>query len=234
MLNNFLTLTALSIPDAWFQLVYNIFDYGSEYTIDRGSFEGSKRLEYKFVAIEILKPNLRPLIPEFPSWMNCPPPVTQEYLDEYFTQLLSDEVPENTEYTYGQYLKPQIESIIQILKKTKNTNQACATIGDINSIYQNDPPCLKVLDFNIKNNKLNAYIYFRSNDLYAGFPANIAGIQLLKEYMVQEIGCEDGEIFYSSKGLHLYDYQYEIAKQRTGRDKIIKCETNFEFNLRDI
>ena len=89
-------LSATTIPDAWFQLIYNIFDYGQEYKIDRGSFEGCTRLEYDYVSVEIMNPGLAPLIPEFPAWMNCPPPVTQEYLDEYFAQLMTTDVPANT------------------------------------------------------------------------------------------------------------------------------------------
>jgi len=32
-----------------------------------------------------------------------------------------------------------------------------------------------------------------------------------------EIGVEDGEIIASSKGLHLYDYTFDLAKIRTYR-----------------
>jgi thymidylate synthase len=214
------TLETNTIPDAWFQLVYNIFDKGFLYRIDRGSFEGSHRLEYDFVSLKINKPDLRPLVPEFPVWMNCEPPATQEYVDEYFQQLLNDtDIPKNTVYTYGLYLNSQIEEIIDIFKKNKNTNQCCATIGDISSILLDDPPCLKVVDFRIKLNKLQMYVYFRSNDLFAGFPVNIAGLQMLKEYMCCQIGCEDGPIYYSSKGLHLYDHQFAIARKRVGRNK---------------
>ena len=31
-------IEARDIPDAWFQCVYNMFDKGTVYTIDRGSF----------------------------------------------------------------------------------------------------------------------------------------------------------------------------------------------------
>jgi len=62
---------------------------------------------------------------------------------------------------------------------------------------------------------LNFVVYFRSWDLWSGFSANLGGIQLLKEYMAGEIGVEDGEIIASSKGLHLYDYTWELAKLRT-------------------
>ena len=49
-------------------------------------------------------------------------------------------------------------------------------------------------------------------DLWSGFPANLAGIQILKEYMASEIGVADGELIALSKGLHLYDYSWELAQ----------------------
>jgi len=45
-----------------------------------------------------------------------------------------------------------------------------------------------------------------------GLPANLAAIQLLKEYMAAEIGVEDGEMVCASKGLHIYDYAFDLAK----------------------
>jgi thymidylate synthase len=34
----------------------------------------------------------------------------------------------------------------------------------------------------------------------------------MKEYVASEIGVDDGEIIASSKGLHLYDYSFDLAK----------------------
>ena len=59
--------------------------------------------------------------------------------------------------------------------------------------------------------KLHFIIYFRSWDLWAGFPTNLGGLQLLKEYMAKEIGVEDGEMICVSKGLHLYEHAWEFA-----------------------
>lgn len=56
-------------------------------------------------------------------------------------------------------------------------------------------------------------------DLWNGFSANLGAIQLLKEYMSGEIGVGDGEIIASSKGLHLYDYVWELAKLRTMKNE---------------
>ena len=53
--------------------------------------------------------------------------------------------------------------------------------------------------------------YFRSWDLFGGFPANLAAIELMKQYCAEQIGVENGEIIASSKGLHIYSYVFELA-----------------------
>ncbi len=85
-------------------------------------------------------------------------------------------------------------------------------VGDDRSIFLSDPPCLRAIDTRVRQGKLNFVVYFRSWDLWAGFPSNLAAIQLLKEYMASEIGVDDGEIIAMSKGLHLYEYSWELAK----------------------
>jgi thymidylate synthase len=93
-----------------------------------------------------------------------------------------------------------------------NTNQAYMAVGNEKSVDLPDPPCLRMIDTRIRHGKLNFVVYFRSWDLWAGFPSNLAAIQLLKEYMSSEIGVGDGEIVAMSKGLHLYEYSWDLAK----------------------
>jgi thymidylate synthase len=120
---------------------------------------------------------------------------------------------EGEQYTYGQYLETQIAEVIKMYKEDGyNTNQAFMAVGDSQSIFLSDPPCLRSIDTRIRDNKLNFVVYFRSWDLWAGFPSNLAAIQLLKEYMASEIGVDDGELIAMSKGLHLYEYTWELAK----------------------
>jgi thymidylate synthase len=120
---------------------------------------------------------------------------------------------EGEQYTYGQYLEKQIAEVIKMYQEDGfNTNQAFMAVGDAQSIFLSDPPCLRAIDTRVRHNRLNFVVYFRSWDLWAGFPSNLAAIQLLKEYMASEIGVEDGEIIAMSKGLHLYEYSWELAK----------------------
>lgn len=105
---------------------------------------------------------------------------------------------------------------------------------------KNDPPCLRLIDFKVipcdKNPEtdcnnistggvvcehcrweysLSVSVYFRSWDLWAGFPVNLGGIELLKQYVAQECGLNNGAMYAYSAGLHLYKYQEELAKIRT-------------------
>lgn len=212
-------IEARDLPDAWFQCVYRLLECGREYVIERGSYQGQKRLEFDYVTIHIKYPGVRPLLPDIPPSLGIPNPVPDDYLDEYLPYLMTSAKQPGEDYTYGQYLEHQIAEVIRMYREDGHaTNQAYMTVGDPQSIYLNDPPCLRGIDTRIQDGRLHFIVYFRSWDLWNGFPANLGAIQLLKEYMASSIGVEDGEIIASSKGLHLYDYVWELAKLRTMTD----------------
>jgi thymidylate synthase len=212
------TIEARDLPDAWFQCVYAILDHGHEYTIDRGSYAGQKRLEFDYITVHIKHPGVRPLLPDIPPALGIPNPVAEGYLDGYLPYLMTSCKQPGEQYTYGEYLEPQIEEVIRMYREDGHgTNQAYMTVGRPETITYEDPPCLRGIDTRIRYGKLHFIIYFRSWDLWNGFPANLGALQLLKEYMAGEIGVEDGEIIASSKGLHLYDYAWQLAKLRTMR-----------------
>jgi len=236
-------IEARDLPDAWFQCVYEIMDKGYKYLIDHGSYVGQKRLEFDYVTIHIKYPAVRPLIPEIPPSLGIPNPVAEGYIEQYLPYLMTPEKQPNEDYTYGERLAGwsylvamdgnsrrddvkntewrtvnQIEEVIKMYKtKGYGTNQAAMSVSIPSDIFLGDPPCLRHVDTRIRYGKLHFMVYFRSWDLWNGFPANLAALQLLKEYMAAEIGVEDGEIIAASKGLHLYDYIWELAQLRTMR-----------------
>ena len=90
---------------------------------------------------------------------------------------------------------------------------------------ERDPACLRVVDFRLdQRNTLHMSVYFRSWDLWGGFPANLAGLQLVKEYVAQYLGAEDGRIIAASKGLHIYDHAVEIAATRLGMSDVASMD----------
>lgn len=232
-------IDAFDLDDAWRSCISEILDKGCEYTITRGSYEGQKRLEFDFVTIRIKHPGNRPLTPIMPEGLNIPPPTSDDYVGkDYIHYLLSGEKKKGEDYTYGERLIDpkirleelieeekakkeekeislnvnQIEEVIKMYKKGHGTNQATMEIAMPSDIKLNDPPCLRLIDTRVRYGKLHFMVYFRSWDLWGGFPANLAGLQLVKEYMADEINVKDGEMIALSKGLHLYDHYWEWAK----------------------
>ena len=203
------------MSEAWFLCFRKVLTEGYEYKIDRGSYAGQRRKELDFVIVQVRNPGTRPLIPDVPQ--GVPPPSTMEYIESYLPYLMTAHKAEGEQYTYGQYLEEQIPKVIKMYKEDGyNTNQAYMAVGDAESISLADPPCLRGIDTKIRDGRLNFIVYFRSWDLWAGFPSNLAAIQLLKEYMASEIGVGDGEIIALSKGLHLYQYSWGLAEAAAG------------------
>ena len=111
-----------------------------------------------------------------------------------------------------------------------NRKKSCVQVSNkINSMIQ--PIHFKNRKFN--KIKYNGFVWCVSTNLgniiikrndkisvtgNSGTPANLAGIQNLKEYMAGEIGVEDGEMIVESKGLHLYGYAEDLASLRCFKD----------------
>ncbi|MCL5292119.1 MAG: thymidylate synthase [Actinobacteria bacterium] len=212
-------IIARDLTDAWFQAIGAVVKDGYEYVIERGSYAGTRRRELDFVTIKIEHPGTRPLVPDIPPHLGLTPPVSQDYAEDYLRYLMTSEKQENEQYTYGEFLEPQIAEVIRMYKEEGyETNQACMAVCDPKSIFLEDPPCLRQIDSRVRYGKLHFVVYFRSWDLWGGFPANLAGIQMMKEYIADEIGAGDGEIIACSKGLHLYEYAWPLANIRLGKN----------------
>ncbi|MFH1002831.1 MAG: thymidylate synthase [Chloroflexota bacterium] len=202
---------ARDLSEAWFLCLRKVLTDGHEYEIERGSYVGLHRKELDFAVVQVRHPGSRPLIPDVP--LGVPPPSSMEYIESYLPYLMAAHRAEGEQYTYGQYLEKQIAEVIRMYREDgQQTNQAFMAVGDSQSLYLSDPPCLRAIDTRIRYGKLHFMVYFRSWDPWAGFPSNLAAIQLLKEYMAGEVGVADGELIATSKGLHLYEYSWELAR----------------------
>ena len=206
------TVIARDLPEAWYLCVKGIMEHGYEYVITRGSHVEASRKEFDAVAIKILYPGSKPMIPDVPE--GVPPPCTMDYVEQYLPYLMTGTKDKNEQYTYGEDIDKQLPELIRILKLAgEGTNQACMSIGSAKSMFLEHSQCLRVIDTRIRNGKLHFHVYFRSWDLWGGFPANLAAIQILKEYVASEVGVEDGPLFAYSKGLHLYSHHFELANK---------------------
>jgi len=80
-------------------------------------------------------------------------------------------------------------------------------------------PCLRGIDTKIVEengcNFLLTNVYFRSWDLWGGWPENLGGITRLMETICELLGdVEPGPLSFASKGLHAYGFQLDAVKTR--------------------
>lgn len=208
-----------NLPELWFRALWELWNQHSgdsrEYMVQHGSFSGShKRKEFDFFMAHVRYPGKRPLFPIIPEGSTVAPPTNMEAIETYFAEyIMGSEVAENETYTYGSRINMSLDAVIDMLRKTPDTNQAIIEIGKPEDIIISDPPCLRLIDCRIKEGRLHFTIYFRSWDLWAGLPQNLGGLQLLKEYIAGEVGVEDGEMIVMSKGLHVYDYVWSMVEE---------------------
>jgi len=236
-------IEAFDLDDAWFRCLSEILEHGHVYKIDRGSYAGQRRLEFDFVSVHVKNPEHQ-IIPMMPEGSSIPAPTDMDYIHQYLNYLLTGCKTETEDYTYGERLVDpkvriengaetgkmvkemplqcnQIEEVIKIYKEQgSGTNQAVMEIGMPSDIKLNDPPCLRLIDTRVRYGKLHFVLYFRSWDLWGGFPSNLGGLELVKQHMAEEIGVKNGEIIACSKGLHIYEYAWEYAKQRTRKSDL--------------
>jgi len=267
---------ATTLPDAWFQAVYQCIHHGRDFIIDRGSFAGDKRLEFDYFTAHITHPwaasdvDINLLLPHLAEGCNIPNPVEDGYLDNYLASyLMGSELSWSESYTYGQRMtkypipyewfnmrnskgdeetgeKPWAEILIQdeefwndpniimeeneywyvnqislLIETYKNkgyrNNQMVLQVAHPSDMLLQDPPCLRLIDTRVQEEAdgktyLHFFPEFRSWDLWGGFPANLGGIELLKQYISGEIGVKNGSMIVRSKGLHLYKYVWELAE----------------------
>jgi thymidylate synthase len=204
-----------TIGDVWREVMWLCIKNGYDFMVKGGSYVGQIRKQLPFVTVRIIEPWTRPLAPIMPPGITGS--TSEEKIEKYFLEkVLGDIKAPNELYTYGEYIVKQIDQIIKLLIDSKgNTNQACLAIGDVSTTFLSDPPCLRTIAFKVVNGRLNMTVFFRSWDLYSGLPENLAGLQLLKEYVLgylkDHIEIKDGDIIGHSDGLHIYDMYFNTV-----------------------
>lgn len=196
-----------NISAAWFFSCNRCLNSGYTYTIDRGSYVGQQRKQLEWLAGFITNPSDRPLGITY----NNIPVSDDESIYRYFEDyLVNTDTAENEQYTYGNRVAPWLETVAAMLQDTPQTNQATIEVGRPEDILLPDPPCLRVLSWKVTPSGLQLTSFWRSWDLFTGFPTNMGGLQLLNEMMAEWVGVRPGRLVYYSDGAHIYDHCWEM------------------------
>lgn len=212
-----ITVKTAKAEDAWKIIVRQIMKEGAQVIDERGSV--TKELLNVLVTVgepSISKP------PERYFW-------TGAKLKRYQKQFLD---PDNQgfAYTYGSRLREhfgfkvgkdtyriktdQVESVIKRLRENKTTRRATMTAFDPSiDHYQEEIPCMILVDFKIRKNRLYTTALWRSHDIYGAWIPNFFGLRGLAGYVSEKVNVIMGPITIHSISAHIYKNNFEEASK---------------------
>ena len=128
-------------------------------------------------------------------------------------KLTDDGKTSNSAYGYILFKKygfNQLEQIIELLKKDKNSRRAVLNISDptLNRITTKDMQCTMSIQFLVRNNELQETVYMRSNDIYFGFPYDYVFFVSLGEYVGKKLNLKLGLYTHHATSLHMYERDF--------------------------
>lgn len=203
--------------DAWKLAVKNVMDNGLEVNDERGS----KTKEVANLMVEIADPLL--VKREHHFWYG-------EKLDRYVQQL-QDPNEHGFIYTYGNRFRnhfrdgtegtiDQFDFIIKRLKSNKHSRRAIMVTFDPGlDHFVDEIPCIIAIDFKIRNYQLNATAFWRSNDMYGAYYANIMGIAGVMKTIAGQLAMDVGTLTTHAASAHIYETNFheaeDVAKRAT-------------------
>ncbi len=210
------------IADGWETLVRKIMQDGKEIKDERGSLTreilnimvsirnplGKSMNDYYLGNLTGIK-NIR--VPEGYFWSG-------EKLEKYSEQFLSKD-QQGFVYTYGNRLRKhfhgidQIQEAINRLRNCQESRRAISITWDPTLDSINDEvPCMILVDFKIRDGKLNTTGLWRSHDIYGAWLPNAVGLTNLALYAADELDMKVGTLTIHSISAHIYEVNFDDAK----------------------
>lgn len=208
---------------AWQQLVHNVYYNGSTVLDERGSI--TRELLNTQVTID------NPLKEDIPAgtfWYG-------DKLNVYKEQFVSED-KQGFVYTYGNRLRghfpyseadidgeievygdcytDQIDRAIIRLNNCKESRRAISvTWNPIIDTIKEEVPCMILVDFKIREDKLHTTALWRSHDVYGAWFPNAIGLANLSRYVGDKVGIEVGDTTINSISAHIYETDFAQARK---------------------
>lgn len=143
-------------------------------------------------------------------WVDYPKSsiLNESGLQEYAQQLQNKEKGTFC-YTYGNRFRAyfgydQFLILIDKLKNNKNSRRAVSYTYDVkNDSFNEEIPCLQMIQLQIYDNKLFMTVYFRSNDITFAYSSNMYGLMELYKFFMKELHLDLGELYYVCSNPHI-------------------------------
>jgi thymidylate synthase len=117
----------------------------------------------------------------------------------------------NSNYGYFWNYNNQLNKVIDELNRNKDTRRAIIVHYILHEIdqYKYDTPCNDVLNFYIKDGKLELTVFARSIDLWFGFVNDQYTFAKLMEYVSEKVKYPVGQMHWFITNLHVYSRHWD-------------------------
>lgn len=124
---------------------------------------------------------------------------------------------------FSRYGFDQFGKVVELLKKDPHSRRAVININVPNPkvIETKDEPCTIMLQFLLRNGKLNCTGVMRSNDIWFGLPYDVVFFTEVQKEIARRLGVEVGTYTHFATSLHVYERD---------REKLIKVITTEDFD----
>jgi len=142
---------------------------------------------------------------------------------KFWEQISDDGETLNSAYGYRIFKKfdfDQFNYVKALLKRDPLSRQAIIHIKDaVDTIDYptKDVPCTVALQYHIRDNKLHATTFMRSNDIWLGFPYDVFAFTSFQTLLAMQLGVEIGEYTHIAGSLHLYERNWVKKDENVGK-----------------
>lgn len=131
---------------------------------------------------------------------------------------------------YGYRIAKGLQTIVDKLRKDKDTRQAVLTIYnyecDLLNYSGRDVPCTIALQFMLRDNQLQLIVTMRSNDAILGMPYDIYNFTNIQEVIANSLGVNVGTYVHQVGSLHVYQENFEIFEMMKNSEEVLTYNCN--------
>ena len=120
----------------------------------------------------------------------------------------------SVKYQFAQGEMDQVDNVLWNLKNAPYSRRILTNIFNFQDLHEmNLEPCAYSMTFNVTENRLNAILNQRSQDILAANNWNVVQYAVLVHMFAQVSGLVPGELVHVIADAHIYDRHIEIVKE---------------------
>jgi thymidylate synthase len=171
---------------------------------------GGRTIELTDVILHVVNPLKEP---RYSLKYSKPEEFSSTYGDRLFDQHYHKQVYSRiSDFRRGDATVNQAHSVRQRITEAWYSRRAVVSVWDAFDDGDSDhPPCICLLQYLVRNTRLNVTAYFRSNDAWLCALLDMNAVIAMQQGLAYELGVAVGEYTHHAASYHIYDYDVPAA-----------------------